>query len=86
MLLHERFNESEDRPNVEPAISLLFVGDVWIPFTHLGLQQSNIIDQKTRHPLQFCEPIIKIHSQGKYINVQSLRQITLLHQTCACKE
>ncbi len=48
MLLDERFNESEDRPDVEPAIRLFFIGNIRLRLADLGFQQLHVINQKMR--------------------------------------
>ena len=62
MLLDERFNESEDRPDVKSAIRFLSIGNVRIQLADLGFQQRHVVNEKMRHTMQFYEPAIKLHS------------------------
>ena len=62
MLLDERFNESEDRPDVESAIRFFLVSKDRIQLSDLGFEQIHVVNQKMRHALQFYEPIIEVHS------------------------
>lgn len=61
MLFRERLHESEDGAHVAAAMRVLLVGRVGVALADERLNPFHVVDEQTRHALDFFESSVQVH-------------------------